>query len=136
MVNPPTGTSGSYWRDVNTYIGYYEAFNPDHLSADGWTISSWRLMAGLGVYGGCPNCRMIEVIWIRMTTIIEITSVIGALRADGTTYDVQWYQNIAGNVKILDNGVIKNQGAYQAGQNWNTIPGLSPGPHEICVVGV
>lgn len=64
-----------------------------------------------------------------------VSNVVGALRADGTTFDVQWYQDIAGNVKILDNGVVKSQSSYPAGQNWNTIIGLVVGSHSICVEG-
>src|SRR5574337_1153429 len=55
-ASPPVGTSSSFWKDKDTYVGYYQCADPSfpcptELSAPGWKIISKKIMPGLGGYG-------------------------------------------------------------------------------------
>lgn len=47
--------------------------------------------------------------------------------------DLSWYQDVAGNITISVDSVMVNQGNYAAGNNSNSLNGLSVGTHNICV---
>jgi hypothetical protein len=71
MTNPVFGgTSSSYWKDENTYVGYYECISnsrypcPQESQFPGWKKISEKGVSGS--YGQCPTCAVTEIIWGRI----------------------------------------------------------------------
>ncbi len=111
-ASPPTGTSSSFWKDKDTYVGYYQCADPafkcpDESQAPGWKKISQKVMSGLGGYGGCGNCIMTEIIWQRIATSPPPAS--GC--TEGTTR----------TVKCPKNGKYVTQKCV--GGSWVTMPG-------------
>lgn len=72
---PETGpnsssTSAGYWKDENTYVGYYQCIPgskdyPCPEASPGWKKISEKDV-GVGTFGGCPYCEMTEIYWERI----------------------------------------------------------------------
>lgn len=94
------GTGSSYWKDENTYVGYYTCIPnsrypcPQESEFPGWKKISEKGV-GTGTYGGCPGCAMTEIVWGRINIApgtpvpapakktVKLSYSVGSLRSSG-----------------------------------------------------
>lgn len=93
------GTSSSYWKDENTYVGYHTCIPnsrypcPQESQFPGWKkISEKRVY---GNFGQCSSCAVTEIVWGRIdiapgtpapspaVKTVKLSYSVGSLRSSG-----------------------------------------------------